>query len=213
MTTTVPFAMLIGEGWRRETVADALSRVRSGEYLPRENDGHGERMLAGGTRRSISVDRACHEPGNDAFDPDRTRDFTIGVLSTMLLRSDEEHIERITIADRALDLAARLSGPAEGAIRSGEINAVARTVHASPAFGAVDKSRDGWKAVMRADHRRRDLPLCLCVDVSFSRMTIWCRSRVVHGVKALDTVDPLERLRMEAELGDVLSTIRAMDTA
>lgn len=213
MTTTVPFAMLIGEGWRRETVADALSHVRSGEYLPRENDGHGGRMLTVGTRCSVSVDRASHEPGNDAFDPDRTRDFTIGVLSTMLLRSDEEHIERITIADRALDLAARLSRPAEKEIHSGEINAVARTVHASPAFGAVDKSRDGWKAVMRADHRRRDLPLCICVDVSFSRMTIWCRSRVVHGVKALEAVDPLERLRMEAELRDVLSTIRAMDTA
>lgn len=204
MSATAPFAMLISEGWRRESVADALARIRSGEYQARADDGQGERMLVGTSRSSISIDRACHEPGNDGFDPERTRGFALSTLEALLARSETEHLDRIVLADQALDLAARLSRPAEIEIPSREISATARGMYGSPSFSAIEKTRDRWITRMRADPRRRSMPTCVCVDVSSSRITIWCRNRTIHGVVVLD---PLERLRTEVRLGTVLAAI------
>ena len=206
--TIRPFAMLASEGWQRDTAHKALDDLREGRFEARAEDGSGDRLLCNQGPMGISVSPDSHEPGNAPFDPARTTAFAATVLETLLMRSDEDALDRIFLADRALDMAARLSVHAEEPIASGQMTAYARTRHRRAMFGPVIKRSDSWSSSMRSDQKRRDLPFCLSIDVSRSRVTIWRRSRMIHDVVPLTT---MERLHMESGLAETIARIRSMD--
>jgi hypothetical protein len=206
--TVRPFAMLASEGWQRDTARKVLDDLREGRFEARAEDGGGDRLLCNEGMMGISVAPDVHEPGNAPFDPVRTTTFATTVLETLLMRSDEDALDRIVVADRALDIAARLSVQAEEPIASGQMNAYARSRHRRAMFGAVIKWSDSWSSTMRADGKRRDLPFSLSINVSRSRISIWRRSRLIHDVVPLTT---LERLRMESLLAETIARVRSMD--
>lgn len=194
-----PFALAIGAGWSRAAAEDLLASLlgrSDGPVDPCEDDGYGHRGIRCGWT-ALSITRGVHEAEKDDFDPDHTLAFAIAVLRAMLDRSEDEAMERLTIADAPLATAGLLWAADGQPRREHEVNASARTLRQPPRLGFVERSQNGWSASMQRQPRLAHLPFCLKVDLVRTRLHIYDRDFMIRDV---GTLDPVQRLRLEARL-------------
>lgn len=197
-----PFSFQVLEGWNRDAARRVIDLAASGRFRAIDTGSTRDLSFSHGKDVTIQISMSLLPEGTDGKD---AVDAIGELLRAALTRTDDEHIERMHLACRAHEDAARLEAPDDLPTR--KMNTSAATPAREAVFGTVQFIPGGWSVRPIPTPDRTGLPSIVSVyafDGGFQFDRLDTR---VHDVEPLD---PMSRLRMEARYADLMTRIASM---
>jgi len=199
MTIPAPFAFQVVEGWNRSAAQRIVDLHASGLVSEHERRGDGHVVYGSDRVPILEIEKRVVD-ADRSLPTETLLERAVSILRTALSRTDEEHMERMHVAARALDAAARLAAP--DVLPSRKMNATSASPVVAHAFGEVETTSSGWTASMRADPQGRRLPSIVTLFQSCGMVELARLDTRIHDVEPLDAI---ERLRLEARLAGLIA--------
>ena len=198
-----PFSFQVIEGWNREAARRVVDLAASGRFRTIDTGSTRDLSFSHGTDVAIRISMSLLPDGTDGKG---TIDAVARLLDSALDRADDEHIERIHLACRAHEHAARLEAPDDLPTR--KMNTSAATPAREAVFGTVQFIPGGWSVRPIPTPDRTGLPSIVSMyafDGGFQFDRLDTR---VHEVESLD---PMSRLRLETDYADLMTRIASIE--
>jgi hypothetical protein len=204
---TEPFSFQLFEGWDRTGAIRIVELHETGSLVAMDTPHDRQSAFGDGTEVLLEIDDAIVD-ADGSMTPERRMDLSVEVLRTALTRTNDDHMVRMNIAARALDLAARLIAPDD--VRTRKMNSASATPAVPASFGVVMTTVGGWTTTMAEDPHGRILPTTVTMFESGPAIALRRLETRVHDVATLDV---MERLRLEMRLDSLLQRARAIEAA